>query len=236
MKIRFRYNAPVILTFTLISVAVLVADTLTGGAASKAAFTVFPGLDFRHPMTILRLFTHVIGHANWTHLMSNFSFILLVGPILEEKYGSLRTLAMMAVTALVTGLLASLVFRTGLQGASGVVFMFILLGSFTNSRQGEIPLTFVLVVVLFLAREVINAVAVRDNVAQFAHIAGGVIGAIFGSAATASTRRLPQADAASLGMQQGVAAAGKARKHDTTGAPGQGAAQSPAKDTTTPVP
>ena len=192
MAVRLRYNSPVILTFTLVCTAVLVVDTLTAGAASAAAFTVYPGLDLRDPLTYLRLFSHVVGHADWTHLMSNFAFILLIGPILEEKYGSPRTLAMMAVTALVTGLLSALAFRTALKGASGIVFMFILLGSFTNSRQGEIPITFILVVVLFLAREVIDAVAVRDNIAQFAHIAGGVCGGLFGFAATRSTRKPPQ--------------------------------------------
>lgn len=197
MGIRLRYNSPVILTFTLVATAVLVIDTLTAGAASYAAFTVFPTPDFRNPLTYFRLFSHVIGHADWTHLMSNFAFVLLIGPILEEKYGSLRTLSMMAVTALVTGVLAALVFRTALRGASGIVFMLILLGSFTNSRQGEIPLTFILVVILFLAREVINAVAVRDNVAQFAHIAGGLCGGAFGFAATRSTRRVAHTAAAS---------------------------------------
>jgi membrane associated rhomboid family serine protease len=210
MGVRLRYNSPVILTFTLISTAVLVIDSFTAGAASKLAFTVYPGLDLRNPLTYLRLFSHVIGHADWTHLMSNFAFILLIGPILEEKYGSLKTLSMMAVTAVVTGLLSALVFRTALRGASGIVFMFILLGSFTNSRQGEIPLTFILVVLLFLAREVINAVAVRDNVAQFAHIAGGVCGGMFGFAATRSARRPPRIEGGNVAPPSTESSAGTA--------------------------
>jgi membrane associated rhomboid family serine protease len=107
---------------------------------------------------------------------------------------------MMAVTALVTGLLAALVFRAPLQGASGVVFMFILLGSFTNTRQGDIPLTFILVVLLFLVREVYNAVAVKDNIAQFAHIAGGVCGGMFGFVATRSKRRALQGPGAGAAL------------------------------------
>lgn len=187
---RLRYNAPVILTFTLLATVVLVIDSLTAGAASAGFFTIYPPLDLRDPLTYLRLFTHVLGHADWSHLMGNFSFILLIGPILEEKYGSGRILAMTAVTAVVTGLLAAAVFQTGLKGASGVVFMLILLGSYTNSRQGEIPLTFILVVLLFLAREVITAITVQDNVAQFAHIAGGVVGGAFGFLATKKQRRI----------------------------------------------
>jgi membrane associated rhomboid family serine protease len=111
--------------------------------------------------------------------MGNFAFVLLLGPILEEKYGSNQLLFMMAVTAVVTGLINVLIMPTGLLGASGIVFMMILLVSFTNIRAGEIPLTFILVVVLFLAREIVGALR-EDSIAQFAHIAGGVCGSLFG--------------------------------------------------------
>ena len=67
----------------------------------------------------------------------------------------------------------------GLLGASGVVFMFILLSSVTNARRGRIPLTFVLVVLLFLGQEVWNGLT-QDNVSQFAHVIGGLCGAAFG--------------------------------------------------------
>jgi membrane associated rhomboid family serine protease len=126
----------------------------------------------------LQLFIHVIGHADWNHLFGNFSFILLVGPILEEKYGSRDLLLMILVTALLTGLLQVTFFQHSLMGASGIVFMLILLSSFTNAKGG-IPLTFVLVVVLFLGKEVVSSFG-EDNVSQFAHIIGGVMGGIFG--------------------------------------------------------
>lgn len=111
--------------------------------------------------------------------MGNFAFILLLGPILEEKYGSSGLFMMMAITAFVTGLINVLFLPTGLLGASGIVFMMILLVSFTNIRQGEIPLTFILIVVLFLVQEVVASFR-SDSIAQFAHIAGGVIGSMFG--------------------------------------------------------
>jgi GlpG protein len=57
--------------------------------------------------------------------------------------------------------------------------MLILLSSFTNIRQGEIPLTFILIVVLYLAREFVNALN-PDTISQLAHIAGGIIGGLFG--------------------------------------------------------
>lgn len=182
MKIRIRYNAPVTLTFALISTIILTADQLLGTGIIPSLFTMPPRGQFSFGSITdwVRLFTHIAGHADWAHLLSNFAFILLLGPILEEKYGSLLVLLMLLITALATGLLNGLFSDKALLGASGVVFMMILLASFTNIRGGEIPLTFILVVALFLVKEIISAFNTGDQVAQFAHIAGGICGSLFG--------------------------------------------------------
>ena len=180
MLVKLKYNSPVILTFTLISTLVLVIDTITGGTVAKTYFAVYPGFDFGSFLSYVRLFSHVAGHANWMHLMANFSFILLIGPILEEKHGSQRMIVLILITALLTGIINAAFFPTGLMGASGIVFMLILLSSFTNIRGGEIPITFILVVALFLTKEIIGALGVEDDVSQFAHIIGGVCGGAFG--------------------------------------------------------
>jgi rhomboid protease GluP len=88
---------------------------------------------------------------------------------------------------LITGILNTIFFSTALMGASGIVFMLILLSSFTNIRSGEIPLTFLLIVVLFLAKEVISAFG-QDNISQFAHIIGGICGSLFGFVFTRTRR------------------------------------------------
>ncbi|MEO0473153.1 MAG: rhomboid family intramembrane serine protease [Bacteroidota bacterium] len=180
---RLEYNAPVILTFTLISTAVLIISQFA--VDIMPFFTIYPVVEPTNPIWYLRLFSHVIGHGGWPHLVGNFTFILLIGPILEEKYGSRDLLFMMAVTALVTGVLHLIISGfgltgepTGLLGASGIVFMLILLSSVTNSKGG-IPLTFVLIVILFLGTEVIGSFA-DDNISQLAHIIGGILGGIFG--------------------------------------------------------
>jgi membrane associated rhomboid family serine protease len=123
--------------------------------------------------------THVLGHANWQHLSNNLLIILIVGPILEDNYGSARLVFMMVVTALSTGLVNVLLFQSYLLGASGVVFMMILLASFTNFKKGEIPLTFILVLVLYIGSEFIMSFR-PDGTARFAHIIGGFCGSVFG--------------------------------------------------------
>ena len=57
--------------------------------------------------------------------------------------------------------------------------MMILLGSFVNARAGEIPLTFLIIAILFIGKEVVSAFG-QDSISQMAHIIGGLCGAVFG--------------------------------------------------------
>ena len=91
---------------------------------------------------------------------------------------------MSLVTALITGILNNFLYPSFLLGASGIVFMMILLGSFTNVKDGGIPLTFILVLALFLGQEVISAFE-ENNISEFAHVVGGVCGSFFGFAQNA---------------------------------------------------
>lgn len=175
MKLKF--NSPVILGFSLICVAVFFLDKIMAGTLMP--FFTLGHISISNPVSFLTLFTHVIGHASIEHLLGNLTFILLLGPIVEEKYGDSRTLFMMLITALMTGLINVLLFHTGLLGASGIVFMLILLVSFTNTKSGEIPVTFILVALLFVGKEILQSLS-SDQISQFAHIIGGVCGSVFG--------------------------------------------------------
>ena len=176
---KIHYNAPVILTFTLAALAARLLGSMTDEATTYFFFTLQPDASLFNPMTWIRMFTHIIGHADWNHLLGNFSLILLIGPLLEEKYGSKSMAFMITTTAVVTALLHTFFFTGGLLGASGIVFMLILLGSFANIKQGHIPLTFILIVILYLGKEFIYSFS-YDNISQFAHIIGGIVGSGFG--------------------------------------------------------
>lgn len=176
---KISYNSPVILTFTFISLAALIVNYLTGGVSNMMFFCVYRD-SLLNPLFYLRLFTHVIGHADISHFIGNFTLILIIGPILEEKYGSKTLLILMTLTAFITGLINVIFFTTGLLGASGIVFMLIILASFTNKESGKIPLTFILVAVIYVGGEIIDALFVSDNISQMAHIIGGICGAAAG--------------------------------------------------------
>jgi len=178
MALTIKYNSPVILTFALLCTVIFFINSGIGYAFTPL-ISLSPRFSFFSIVDYFTLFTYILGHANFQHLVGNMMFVLLLGPVLEEKYGSIHILIMILVTALVSGLLNVLLFNTGLIGASGIVFMFIIVISFTNVQRGHIPLTFILVLILFLGKEVLGSFA-KDNISQFAHILGGVIGSIFG--------------------------------------------------------
>ena len=179
MPLKIKYNAPVILNFSFLCVGVFILDYFTPGSGLIHFFAVGHTIDYTNPFSIAGLFTHPLGHANLEHLLGNLTFILLLGPIAEEKYGSRGILTMIIITALITGLLNVFLFNTGLLGASGIVFMLIMLVSFTNVKSGEIPVSFILIGILFIGKEIMDSFQ-PDHISQFAHIIGGFCGSFFG--------------------------------------------------------
>jgi len=173
------FNAPIVLGLTVLSLVALIADSSTDGEVLIlfAAYRTSLG----DPMQYLRLFTHVLVHADLAHYAGNFMMILAIGPMVEEKYGSKRLCLMTVITALVTGLVHVLFFPgKAVVGASGIVFMMILLASFTNIRQGKLPITVPLVAVLYIGNEIMMGLFTVSNISRLSHILGGLCGACFG--------------------------------------------------------
>lgn len=171
-------NAPITLTFSLICIVVLLLNYLTRGKSNLYLFSTY-GSSLLSPMTYLRLFTHVFGHSDLNHLMSNLLYILLLGPILEEKYGN-KLIIVISSTAIVTGLIHNLLSpNIMLLGASGVVFSFIILASITGNQEG-IPLTLLIVALLWIGGEIYTGLTSIDSISQLSHIIGGLCGGVIG--------------------------------------------------------
>ena len=188
---RIQYNSPVVLTFAGVSLIALILGYVTGGAVNTLLFSVYRSSPL-NPLTYVRLFCHVLGHANYQHYIGNMLMILVIGPVLEEKYGSRSLLRAILITAVVSGLVQIIFFpSTAILGASGIVFMMIVLSSLAGAQEGRIPLTLILVVIFYIGGEVINGVFQQDNISQMAHIIGGLCGAVIGSILEKGRRRRP---------------------------------------------
>lgn len=178
--VRIKFNSPVILVFVALCFCVMVLSILTAGAFNNILFVTYHS-SLSDPLTYVRFFTHVLGHADWSHLIGNMMYILLLGPLLEERYGGKKILLVIILTAVSTGIVNYLMFPgVALCGASGVCFALILMASFTGFRNGQIPVTFILVAILYLGQEIYNGIFVSDNISNTAHLIGGLIGSVIG--------------------------------------------------------
>ena len=107
----------------------------------------------------------------------------------DWKYSSWTLAAVIAITAFGTSLVNYIFFpQVALCGASGVVFAFILLSSFTSFKEGEIPITFILVAAFFIGQQIYEGITVQDNISNMAHIVGGIIGGFLGYGLNVKTR------------------------------------------------
>ena len=177
--LQLQYNSPVILTFFLLSLLVLFLGQWTNGWTTMHLFCVYRS-SLKDPLFYVRLFGHVLGHASWDHSLINMLLLLVIGPHMVEKYGSKPLLCGMVLTALGSGVLQCVQFpRSGLLGASGIVFMLIMLSSLAGF-SGGIPVTMLLVAALYFGQQVYDIIFVHDNVANFMHIVGGLCGTAFG--------------------------------------------------------
>lgn len=86
-KLRIVFNAPVVLAIAGISFVATLLNYITKGQSLMLLFMTYQS-SLLSPLTWIRAFTHIFGHADWAHLVGNMSYLLLLGPMLEEKYGS----------------------------------------------------------------------------------------------------------------------------------------------------
>lgn len=177
---KLSYNSPLILSLALLATIVLIFDQYLPKDIISLYFSSPSTFHLNSVLDYFCSFSYILGHADIEHLASNFTYILLVGPALEEKYGFITLGLLIIVTAVSTSLLNSVFFHESIIGASGIAFMLIILSTFANSRPDAIPLTFVLVIIFFFTKEIVQVAAVHNDVSHFTHIFGGVCGGISG--------------------------------------------------------
>lgn len=176
----FQYNSPVILTFFFICLLVFILNYITKGKSNNLLFSNYRS-SLLNPLTYFRMVSHILGHSDWNHLRRNFLYILLVGPMVEEKYGSINLIIMILITAFCTGLINFIIGKKRIVGASDIVYMLIILSSLVNISQGKIPITLVLIVIFYIVDEFVAIFKKKkDNISHVSHLIGAICGCIYG--------------------------------------------------------
>jgi GlpG protein len=190
---RIYLYAPATFTFILISGLALVLAHFTSGASNRLLFSVYRA-SWTEPLAYLRIFTHVLGHADLAHYASNFGYLVIIlGIIMERKHGTENFIVFVLLTALISGAI-HLIFRPAnyaLLGASGVVFMLVMLTTYTflhKIKWGKHPVLLYIIITLYIGGEIFLMVGqaagfISNNISYSTHIVGGVCGIIFGAVA-----------------------------------------------------
>jgi len=179
-NLQFDYNSKVIITYLFICLGAWFLNVITRGWSNKTFFSSYRSSPL-NPLTYIRLFTHAIGHQDFEHFVNNFLYILLVGPMIEEKYGSVNLIIMLLITSLVIALFNIIFDNYAILGASGNVYMLIVLSSFANISEGKIPLTVLLILVFFVLGEAKKSITERKSKTYHdGHLIGAVCGLLFG--------------------------------------------------------
>ena len=177
-NIKFDYNSVVIITYLLICIIAWFINKITVGKSNKLLFESYRSSPL-NPMTYIRLFTHSIGHKDWDHMVNNFLIILLIGPMIEEKYGSTNLIIMLLITSLVIALFNIIFNNYSILGASGNAYMLIVLSSFI--QEGTIPITVVLICIFYVIGELKRTIIERKSKTYHdGHLIGALCGLAFG--------------------------------------------------------
>lgn len=171
-------DAPV----TLLFVAAAAAATLIPGAAALLRLDPMSPVAFFNPRWYLGVVGHVFAHQNVAHFIGNASLLLLLAPSLERRFGTFGFTVLLCALIGATGLSASAVLfftQKSLIGASGVVFALIFLHAMVDGRGKEIPLTAILLGVLWGSKELLGLFD-ASTVANSAHLNGAFWGFFFG--------------------------------------------------------
>lgn len=185
------FDAPAALIFSIISLIIFLLSreffpSLISFFSAPSAQGTEHAFNWTNPLQYIRFLVHVFGNNSWSVYASDLAFILLLGPQLEQRFGSAVIVLMAAVTALVSGLLNAAFSSSLLMGGTGIAFMMILLAAFTSIDKSSIPLSFLCAAVLFLFRELYYSVDTA-SLSNFAHLAGGLAGSALGF-----TAKIPQ--------------------------------------------
>lgn len=191
-SLKFIFDSPVVLVFSVVSAVIFIADLILKLNLSEKIFECpgaksVPAFDFKSALSYVKLVIYPFGGENSTSFFLNIGFILLLGPVLEERYGSIMLALMIFITSLVGGVLTACVSTFGIYGCGGIVFMMIILSVLSVFIKKQLPVSWIFIFALYLAFSLFSGKKIsgfmpfmQNNVPVFIQLASGICGSLFG--------------------------------------------------------
>lgn len=191
-SLKFIFDSPVVLVFSVVSAVIFISDLILKLNLSEKIFECpgaksVPAFDFKSALSYVKLVIYPFGGENSTSFFLNIGFILLLGPVLEERYGSIMLTLMIFITSLVGGVLTACVSTFGISGCGEIVFMMIILSVLSVFIKKQLPVSWIFIFALYLAFSLFSGKKIsgfmpfmQNNVPVFIQLASGICGSLFG--------------------------------------------------------
>ena len=184
------FNAPFTITFCLISLAVFLLDFfIFKNHMIEAAFTckAHSGkapFNFTTPLDYITILTHCFGTTDIISLLINMVLLLIMGPAVEERYGSPLLILMSFIAVLLTGVLTACISSTPVTGAASLVLLFIFLSSIQAFQKKQLQFSWMLVIAFYIAKDIIKGPFGKDFLDLLMpiliNLLAGIAGSLFG--------------------------------------------------------
>lgn len=122
---------------------------------------------------------HIFGHSSWQHFLSNTVYIAMLGPSIENKFGTIPLAIMTLLCAAIVGAV-SVITKSPCYGLSTIAFMWVILNTFQSEDSEGLPFTSLILLVIFVLPEVLAIFTKNDQIAHQNHVLGALIGLAFG--------------------------------------------------------
>lgn len=183
-KIKVAVDAPVTIGFVLICFFIFVIDSFFAkGFLSANVFNsptnakgAFPFI-VSEPLMYAKLILYVFSTNSIQLLVLNMLLIVLLGPEMEQKYGSVIIGIMILISALFSGVLNVCFCSQPIQGCLSVIFMLAFLNVFYAIVQNKLTVSSIIVFVLVFVYEFFQK---SDNgvIGILISICGGLCGSL----------------------------------------------------------
>ena len=192
IKIKFSYDSPVALSFAIITVLVYLLNTLVLKGKIDSFFyapTAASGefaFNFKEAASYLRLVLYQFGYFDLYFLFRDLIIILLLGQILEERYGSVIMGLMMFFSSLFSGVLNACFCTGKIYGAASIVIMMVFLNTLTSISKKNVSILSVATIALVVCSEFFTKS--HGFLGVIVSVAGGLCGSLFAFLASPKAR------------------------------------------------
>ncbi len=112
-------------------------------------------------------------------LTLNIAILLLLGPRVEERYGSVLLILMFAISSFVAGILSAIFLPLSIYGLDGIAILLVLLTLFECANLKEISFNYIILLTLLLANSIVLSVQ-QNYYGILVHYLGSLCAGSFG--------------------------------------------------------